>query len=154
MLTTPISKYTRDNMKHDLAHSAATQKETKEERHQRRVLAFALVFSLCVFAFVGAMILRYHPAGIERDGHGNIVLATTIGHGRVIPEDSISIVTMPQDLMTHLIRTNGASYGKVRYGHFKNTETNTKMFLYLTGKADTVCFKYKGLYYVTDDWRK
>lgn len=140
-------------MKQAPSAPTSSQETSNKEQAQRRVLVFALVFSICVFAFVGATILRYHPAGIERDGHGNIVLTTTIGHGKAIPEDSISIVEMPKDLMTHLIRTNGASYGKVRYGHFKNRETDTKMFLYITGKAHTVCFTYDGLYYVTDDWR-
>lgn len=127
---------------------------TTDDNNQKRVLRFALAFSACVFVFVGFMIARYHPSGIVEDGQGNIVLATTIGHGETIPADSIEIVAMPEDLKTHLIRTNGASYGRVNYGHFKNTKTGTKMFLYLTGQPDTVCFKYNNRLYVTDDWRK
>lgn len=125
-----------------------------EDKNQKRVLRLALAFAACVLAFVGFMIARYHPSGIVEDGQGNIVLATSLGHGETIPEDSIEIISMPEGLMTHLIRTNGASYGRVKYGHFKNTKTGTKMFLYLTGKPDTVCFKAGGRLYVTDDWRK
>lgn len=124
-----------------------------EDKNQKRVLRFALAFAACVLAFVGFMIARYHPSGIVEDGQGNIVLATSLGHGETIPEDSIEIVSMPEGLLTHLIRTNGASYGRVKYGHFKNTKTGTKMFLYLTGQPDTVCFKAGGRLYVTDDWR-
>lgn len=127
---------------------------TKDARNQQLALRFALVFAACVFAFVGVMIARYHPSGITRDGQGNIVLATSFGHGEVIPEDSIKIIPMSNGLMHPLIRTNGASYGRVKYGHFKNTETGTKMFLYLTGTPDIVCFRHNGRLYVTDDWRK
>lgn len=125
-----------------------------EANHQKLVLRLALAVSACVFAFVGLMIARYHPSGIVADGQGGIVLATTLGHGKSIPTDSIEIIAMPDELLSHLIRTNGASYKRVKYGHFKNTKTGTSMFLYLTGKPDTVCFKYCGRLYVTDDWRK
>ena len=125
-----------------------------EEKTKKRVLAFALVVTVVTFVCVGYAIVRYHPTGIVKDGQGNIVLATTLGHGVTIPEDSVELISLPKGLMTHLIRTNGASYGRVNYGHFKNTKTGTKMFLYLTGQPDTVCFKYKGRLYVTDDWRK
>lgn len=134
---------------------------TTDDKKQKRVLRLALAFSACVLAFVGFMIARYHPSGIVEDGRGNIVLATTIGDGEAIPVDSIEIIASSPSvgateggLMTHLVRTNGASYGSVKYGHFKNTKTGTKMFLYLTGQPDTVCFKYNGQLYVTDDWRK
>lgn len=127
---------------------------TIETKQQKIILKISLVFTLCVFAFIGYVIFRYHPSGIVRDGNGNIILATTIGNGDTIPENSIQIIDMPKGLMEHLIRTNGAAYGRVHYGHFQNTESGTKMFLYLTGDADTVCFRYKDLLYVTDDWRK
>lgn len=127
---------------------------TTDTKNQQLVLRLAFAFSVCVFAFVGFMIARYHPSSITRDGQGNIVLATSLGHGEVIPEDSIELLPMSDGLMHPLIRTNGASYGRVKYGHFKNTETGTKMFLYLTGAPDTVCFRYNGRLYVTDDWRK
>lgn len=127
---------------------------TTDNKHQTLVLRFALAFAACVIAFVGFMIARYHPSGIVEDGQGNIVLATTLGDGETIPADSIEIIGMHEGLMQHLFRTNGASYGRVKYGHFKNTETGTKMFLYLTGRPDTVCFNYNGRLYITDDWRK
>lgn len=120
---------------------------------QNKILLVALTFAACVMIFVGFVIFCYHPTGIEKDGQGNIVLSTTIGDGEVIPKDSIQLITMPDGLMRNLIRTNGAAYGKICYGHFKNTKTDTEMFLYLTGKPDTVCFQYKGQLYVTDDWR-
>lgn len=127
---------------------------TTDNKKQKLVLRLALAFAACVLAFVGFMIARYHPSGIVEDGRGNIVLATTLGDGETIPVDSIENISMPEGLMTHLIRTNGASYGRVKYGHFINTKTGTKMFLYLTGQPDTVCFKYNNRLYVTDDWRK
>lgn len=108
---------------------------------------------LAILVIVVCVSLTYHPTGIEKDDQGNIVLATLMGEGDVIPEDSIDVIPMPKDLLTHLIRTNGASYRNVRYGHFKNTESGTRMFLYLTGKPDTICFTYQGNIYVTDDWR-
>lgn len=108
---------------------------------------------LAILAIVVCVSLTYHPTGIEKDDHGNIVLATLMGEGDVIPEDSIDVIPMPKNLLTHLIRTNGACYRNVRYGHFKNTESGTRMFLYLTGKPDTICFTYQGNIYVTDDWR-
>lgn len=125
-----------------------------DNKSQKTTLRIALVFTVCVLVFVGYVILRYNPTGIEEDGRGNIVLSTALGEGEVIPADSIQIIAMPRGLMDNLIRTNGAAYGSVLYGHFLNTESNTKMFMYLTGKPDTVCFKYKGQLYVTDDWRK
>lgn len=127
---------------------------TTDDKKQKLTLRLALAFAACVLAFVGFMIARYHPSGIVEDGRGNIVLATTLGDVETIPVDSIENISMPKGLMTHLIRTNGASYGRVKYGHFKNTKTGTKMFLYLTGQPDTVCFKYNNRLYVTDDWRK
>lgn len=124
-----------------------------DNNNQNTVLIIALTFAACVLLLVGFIIFRYHPTGIEKDGQGNIVLSTAIGDGDVIPQDCIQIIPMPSGLMKNLIRTNGAAYGRVLYGHFENRETGTEMFLYLTGKPDTVCFKYEGQLYVTDDWR-
>ena len=61
---------------------------------------------------------------------------------------------MPEGMLNHLIRTNGMSLGKINYGHFKNTKTGQKMFLYLTGEESKVCFTYNGELYVVDDWRQ
>lgn len=124
-----------------------------QERQRRIVLRVAGIFSLAVFAIVGLVIVRYHPAGIYVNEQREVVLATSLGSPKVIPLDSIRITEMPDGLLAHLIRTNGAAYGKVLYGHFKNTRTDTKLFLYLTGRPDTVCFEYRGKTYVTDDWR-
>ena len=38
------------------------------------------------------------------------------------------------------------SLGPINYGHFRNTKTGQKMFLYLTGKESRICFTYKGSY--------
>lgn len=134
--------------------------DNSNEQARKRALIFALVVSIATFVFVGYILCRYHPTGISTDEDNNINLNTFIGYNAPIPVDSIEIVaTYPQvgsnkgGLMQHLVRTNGASYGRVKYGRFKNTKTGTKMFLYLTGQPDTVCFKYNGLLYVTDDWR-
>lgn len=129
--------------------------DNSNEKTKKRALIFALVVTIATFVCVGYVMCRYHPTGISTDAQGNIMLNTFIGHNAPIPADSIELIAAPEEgLMTHLIRTNGASYGRVKYGHFKNTKTGTKMFLYLTGQPDTVCFKYKGELYVTDDWRK
>ena len=76
-----------------------------------------------------------------------------IGKGHKIPADEITITEVPDGLLSHLIRTNGLSLGKINYGKFKNTKSGQKMFLYLTGKEDKVCFEYDGVLYVVDDWR-
>ena len=129
--------------------------ENPNEKTKKRALNFALVVTIATFACVGYAMCRYHPTGISIDERNNIMLNTFIGNNDLIPADSIEIIATPEEgLMTHLIRTNGASYGRVNYGHFKNTKTGTKMFLYLTGQPDTVCFKYNNRLYVTDDWRK
>lgn len=118
------------------------------------ILRYVSVFIILVFAYIGYIICRYHPTGITTDKQRNVLLETFIGDPIIIPEDSITISSIPDGLLSNRIRTNGASYGNIKYGHFRNTQTNQDMFLYLTGKKDTVCFKYKGQTYVTDDWRK
>lgn len=125
-----------------------------DDKHTQQVVRYAFLFVLAVLGIVAYLICSHHPTGIEEDGRGHIVLATLAGEGDTIPTDSICIVAMPRGLTTHLIRTNGLSTRRVKYGHFENTESGQNMFLYLTGQTDTICFEYDGLLYVTDDWRK
>ena len=85
---------------------------------------------------------------------GRFRLSTYIGKPQRIPVDEISVTEVPEGILSHLIRTNGMSLGKINYGHFKSTKTGQKMFLYLTGKGSKVCFTYNGDLYVVDDWRQ
>ena len=112
-----------------------------------------VIFAVTFFAVVGVM-LAYWPKGISVGENNNIQLSTYIGKPQLIPVDEISITEMPEGLLNHLIRTNGMSLGKINYGHFKNTKTGQKMFLYLTGKESKICFTYNGELYVVDDWRQ
>ena len=112
-----------------------------------------VIIAVTVLAVVGVM-LAYCPKGISVNEDDQIQLSTYIGKPQLIPIDDISITEMPEGMLKHLIRTNGMSLGKINYGHFKNTKTGQKMFLYLTGKESKICFTYNGELYVVDDWRQ
>ena len=112
-----------------------------------------VIIAVTFFVVVGVM-LTYWPKGISVNENGQIQLSTYLGKTRLIPVDDISVTEVPEGLLSHLIRTNGMSLGKINYGHFKNTKTGQKMFLYLTGKESKVCFTYNGDLYVIDDWRQ
>ena len=111
-----------------------------------------VIIAVTFLVVVGGM-LAYWPKGISVNENDEIQLSTYIGKPQLIPVDDISITEMPEGLLNHLIRTNGMSLGKINYGHFKNTKTGQKMFLYLTGKESKICFTYNGKLYVVDDWR-
>ena len=102
---------------------------------------------------VALFMMAYWPSGVTVDQENNINLGVVIGKGHRIPADEITISEVPDGLLSHLIRTNGLSLGKINYGKFKNTKSGQKMFLYLTGKKDKVCFEYDEVLYVVDDWR-
>ena len=102
---------------------------------------------------VALFMMAYWPSGVTVDQENNINLGVVIGKGHKIPADEIIITEVPDGLLSHLIRTNGLSLGKINYGKFKNTKSGQKMFLYLTGKKDKVCFEYDEVLYVVDDWR-
>ena len=112
-----------------------------------------IIIAVTFFVVVGVM-LTYWPKGISVNENGQIQLSTYLGKTRLIPVDDISVTEVPEGLLSHLIRTNGMSLGKINYGHFKNTKSGQKMFLYLTGKESRVCFTYNGDLYVIDDWRQ
>ncbi len=113
-----------------------------------------IVIIAVTFLVVVGVMLAYWPKGISVNENDQIQLSTYIGKPKLIPVDEISITEMPEGFLSHLIRTNGMSLGKINYGHFKNTKTGQKMFLYLTGKGSKVCFTYNGELYVVDDWRQ
>ena len=113
-----------------------------------------IVIIAATFLVVGGVLLSYWPKEISVNENGQIQMSTYIGKPQLIPVDEISVTEMPEGLLSHLIRTNGMSLGKLNYGHFKNTKTGQKMFLYLTGKESRVCFTYNGDLYVVDDWRQ
>ena len=109
--------------------------------------------TILILAGVILFVLTYWPSGITVDNDNNINLGVVLGKGRKIPADEITVSEVPEGLLSHLIRTNGMSLGKINYGKFKNTKSGQKMFLYLIGKKDKVCFEYDGALYVVDDWR-
>ena len=114
----------------------------------------SIVIIAVTFLVVVGVMLAYWPKGVSVNENEQIQLSTYIGKSRLIPVDELSIIEMPEGLLNHLIRTNGMSLGKINYGHFKNTKTGQKMFLYLTGKESIICFTYNGELYVVDDWRQ
>lgn len=109
--------------------------------------------TILILVGVVLFMLTYWPSGVTIDRNNNISLGVVLGKGHKIPADEITINEVPSDLLSHLIRTNGLSLGKINYGRFKNTKSGQGMFLYLTGKEDKVCFEYDGVLYVVDDWR-
>ncbi|MCQ2182833.1 MAG: hypothetical protein MJY89_05450 [Bacteroidales bacterium] len=117
-------------------------------RHMTPTLPIILILAGTVL-----FMMAYWPSGITIDQDNNINLGVVIGKGLKVPADEITITEVPDGLLSHLIRTNGLSLGKINYGKFKNTKSGQKMFLYLTGKEDKVCFEYEGVLYVVDDWR-
>jgi hypothetical protein len=120
----------------------------------RTAMIVTIVFTAVSLLVVVGVMLAYWPKGISVNENDEIQLSTYIGKSQLIPADEISIIEMPDGLLSHLIRTNGMSLGKINYGRFKNTKTGQKMFLYLTGKESKVCFTYNGELYVVDDWRQ
>ena len=120
----------------------------------RTAMILAIVIIAVTFLVVVGVMLAYWPKGISINENDEIQLSTYIGKPQLIPVENISITEMPEGLLSHLIRTNGMSLGKINYGHFKNTKTGQKMFLYLTGKESKICFAYNGELYVVDDWRQ
>ena len=123
-------------------------------KSRRTAMIVTIVIIAVTFFVVVGVMLTYWPKGISVNENGQIQLSTYIGKPQLIPVDEISVTEMPEGLLSHLIRTNGMSLGKLNYGHFKNTKTGQKMFLYLTGKESRVCFTYNGDLYVVDDWRQ
>ena len=121
--------------------------------HRTAMIVTIVIIAVTFLVVVGVM-LAYWPKGISVNENGQIQLSTYIGKPQLIPVDEITITEMPEDMLNHLIRTNGMSLGRINYGHFKNTKTGQKMFLYLTGKESKVCFTYNGELYVVDDWRQ
>ena len=117
-------------------------------------MIITIVIITVTFLVVVGVMLAYWPKGISITEHDEIQLSTYMGKPQLIPVDDISIIEMPEGLLKHLIRTNGMSLGKINYGHFKNTKTGQKMFLYLTGMENIICFTYNGELYVVDDWRQ
>ena len=119
----------------------------------KHVLMISFLPAILILAGSILFMLTYWPSGITVDQNNNINLGVVIGKGHKIPADEINITEVPDGLLSHLIRTNGLSLGKINYGKFKSTKSGRKMFLYLTGKEDKVCFEYDGALYVVDDWR-
>ena len=125
----------------------------KKSLKRKLVLMTSFLPIILILAGVALFMMTYWPSGVTLDQDNNINLGVVIGKGHKIPADEITITEVPDGLLSHLIRTNGLSLGKINYGKFKNTKSGQKMFLYLTGKEDKICFEYDGVLYVVDDWR-
>ena len=125
---------------------------TNQQSHSSMIASIVLTAVIIIASL--ALVLVSFPKGISVDKDNNLKLSTVLGKPMRIPVDSIEMIEMPEGLLSHLIRTNGMSMGKYDYGHYKNTKTGQKMFLYLTGKPEKVCFKYEGQLFVVDDWRQ
>ena len=125
------------------------------EQNSKKPINLMTSILLVILFLAGAVLftMSYWPSGVTVDQNDNIDLGVVIGKGHKIPADEITITEVPDGLLSHLIRPNGLSLGKINYGKFKNTKSGQKMFLYLTGKEDKVCFEYDGVLYVVDDWR-
>ena len=119
----------------------------------KQIILISILPVILILAGTVLFVLSYWPSGITVDQDNNINLGVVLGKGHRIPADEITITDVPDGLLTHLIRTNGLGIGKINYGKFKNTKSGQRMFLYLTGKQDKVCFEYDGVLYVVDDWR-
>lgn len=120
---------------------------------RKHVLMTSILPIILILTGVVLFMMTYWPSGITVDQNNNIKLGVVIGKGHKIPANEITVSEVPEGLLSHLIRTNGMSLGKINYGKFKNTKSGQKMFLYLTGKKDKVCFEHDGVLYVVDDWR-
>lgn len=112
-----------------------------------------LISIFLILAGTALLMTTYWPTGITVDQDNNINLRVLLGKGRRIPADEITVTEVADGLLSHIIRTNGLSLGKINYGRFRDTKSGEKMFLYLTGKKEKVCFRHDGVLYVVDDWR-
>lgn len=119
----------------------------------KHLIMVSILPTILILVGVILFMMTYWPSGVTIDGDNNICLNVVLGKGHKIPAAEINITEVPDGLLSHLIRTNGLSLGKINYGKFKNTKNGQKMFLYLTGKEDKVCFEHDGVLYVVDDWR-
>lgn len=118
---------------------------------KREKMTIVLVFAITIAGAVGfaCLMLTAFPTHITIEDNC-LCLNKMLGQGQRIPLDEITIIEMPEDLLSHLIRIGGTSVGKIKYGHYKNTKTGQKMFLYLTGNPERTCFTYKDKLYVVD----
>lgn len=129
------------------------EQKSKKELNTRQILILSFLPAILIFAGTFLHMMSYWPSGVTVDQSNNIKLGVVIGKGHNIPADEITIMDVPDGLLSPLVRTNGLSFGKIHYGKFKNTKSGRKMFLYLTGKEDKICFEYDSVLYVVDDCR-
>ncbi len=104
----------------------------------RNKIMISILPTILILSGVILFMMTYWPSGITVDNDNNINLGVVLGKGRKIPVDEITVSEVPEGLLSHLIRTNGMSLGKINYGKFKNTRNGQKMFLCLTGKENKV----------------
>lgn len=125
----------------------------KEDNINKIVFWVALFIGVVSLTSALSSLMLYAPKNIFVNDDNILVMETKWGKPHCVPMDEIEIKECPDTLLRNMIRTNGASQGKVRYGHFKRTDTGQKLFLFLTGKKDKVCFEYNRIIYVVDDFR-
>lgn len=118
---------------------------------KREKMIIVLVFAITIAGAVGfaCLMLTAFPSRITIEDN-YLCLNKMLGKGQRIPLNEIAVIEMPENLLSHLIRVGGTSVGKIKYGHYKNTKTGQKMFLYLTGNPERTCFIYKDKIFVVD----
>lgn len=85
---------------------------------RKHVLMTSILPIILILAGVVLFMMTYWPSGITVDQNNNIKLGVVIGKGHKIPANEITVSEVPEGLLSHLIRTNGMSLGKINYGKF------------------------------------
>ena len=113
------------------------------------IIVCAAIFTLAVVLHATLSVVGAIPesACIEE---GNIILKTKIGKPVIIPEAEVTYMEGSELEPSHLIRTNGLSMGNYHTGHFKDTKTGQKYYLFLCGSGDRRFFTYQNVIYKVD----
>ena len=88
----------------------------------KHLTMISILPTILILAGVILFMMTYWPSGITVDNDNNINLGVVLGKGNKIPADEITVSEVPEGLLSHLIRTNGRSLGKIKYGKFKTTQ--------------------------------
>ncbi len=109
------------------------------------------LLTIAVLIGVVLLCLSYFPKKAFINKKNELVLKSVIGSPRIIPLSETTTYDLTEDLLKHLIRTNGLSFGKYQSGYFKNMHTKQKLYLFLCGEGEKKCFEYDGRIYVVDN---
>ncbi len=106
------------------------------------------LITIAILVIVVLLILALFPKKAYINKQNELVMQFVLGNKRVIPLAETTDYEMPHD---HLIRTLGMSLGSIHTGYFLNTRTKQNLYLFLSGKGERKCFKYKELIYIVDN---